>query len=362
MLNARDVSEIRKNIEPKCCAIKRMAGVYVNSEKEKLLYINEPFLSLDESVFYKYLGLAKDVFGKRIGDNMLSVPFGEQQDSKKLLTGIVDGGLRQDESLDLLYDRIIEHYSYPGNYLILLWWDSYDVPKAASDRILMDESEEVYEYIICAICPVTLAAAGLSYHTEKHVFDNRVRDWVVQKPACGFVYPAFEERTTEADKVMFFNAKPAEPEHELMELGLQTVPTKTISEIVSAFNKIMIRAFDGTQEATELSTLIFRQLYLLTMDDPDMILTAAGLEKACMDAGLGEYIAELVSKEYGEVLGYCEVKAEWLLSKGMIAKIEAFKEEQEWKRKCKEAAKTIENMAGVETQLSKELRELAARK
>lgn len=38
--------------------------------------------------------------------------------------------------------------------LILLFHDAYDVITKTKDNAKLDESEEVYEYILCAICPV----------------------------------------------------------------------------------------------------------------------------------------------------------------------------------------------------------------
>ena len=40
----------------------------------------------------------------------------------------------------------------------------YDVPSRAEDHAKLDESEEVYEYLLCALCPVELSKPGLGYH------------------------------------------------------------------------------------------------------------------------------------------------------------------------------------------------------
>ena len=86
---------------------------------------------------------------------------------------------------------MIETYDYPGNYLILLFHDAYDVMKKTNDNMQLDESEEVYEYLLCAICPVTLSKAALGYREEENRIGSRIRDWVVGVPDSGFVFPAF---------------------------------------------------------------------------------------------------------------------------------------------------------------------------
>ena len=73
-----------------------------------------------------------------------------------------DSELKDESVLDEFYDKIIQNYYYPGNYLILLIHQVYDIPGKTSDGIDMeDASDEVYNYILCSICPVTLSKPGL---------------------------------------------------------------------------------------------------------------------------------------------------------------------------------------------------------
>ncbi len=361
MLTAKDINELKRRIAPERCSINRMAGVYVDTEKNKVMYINEQFLTIDESIFLKLLSIIRDVFSNKVNDNMLSVPI-EGADTQRVLESIIDDGLKSSPMLDCLYDRIIEWYTYPGNYLILLWEDAYDVPKMGKDGIIQDVSEEVYQHIICAVCPVELTAAGLKYDPDTKAIGVRIRDWAVCRPACGFVYPAFEERTVETDKVMFYTASPKEPQHALMEAGLELQGIKTISEIRTGFERVIAKALGGTEEAKRQMPYICEQLYLKVLDDPEHILTAAGLEEACKYAAMDEYVTEIIKRVFVEDMGKDLIKTEWLLNKRMVERVEEMREKEHWKSKCKEAARTIASLAGEETKLSKELSELAGRK
>ena len=100
--------------------------------------------------------------------------------------------------LDEFYQRIIDMYDYTGNYLILLVYSAYDVPGKTNDNILMDDaSEEVYRFILCSICPVNLSKPGLSYNNETNQIQKRIQDWVVSMPMNGFLFPAFNDRSTD---------------------------------------------------------------------------------------------------------------------------------------------------------------------
>ena len=89
-----------------------------------------------------------------------------------------------------MYEKIMNLYSTVGNYLVISLYDAYDVPREGTDGFSQGESEEVFRYIYTCICPVNLAKAALSYHEDENVFAARIRDWVVEMPDVGFLYPA----------------------------------------------------------------------------------------------------------------------------------------------------------------------------
>ncbi len=72
-----------------------------------------------------------------------------------------DEKLADDETVDTFYNKVIENYEYGENYYIILIHSAYDVPGKASDNEEMfDASEEVYNHILCCICPVKALRAG----------------------------------------------------------------------------------------------------------------------------------------------------------------------------------------------------------
>lgn len=126
--------------------------------------------------------------------------------------------LEDDQLLEEFYDRIIESYDYSENYYIVLIHAMYDIPGRASDGTEMyDASEEVYEYLLCSICPVSLSKAGLSYHAESNCIQDRIRDWVVGMPDKGFLFPAFNDRSTDIHGVLYYTKKSEDLQQELIE-------------------------------------------------------------------------------------------------------------------------------------------------
>ena len=116
---------------------------------------------------------------------------------------------------------IIDNYDYVGNYLILVIHDAYDVPGRTRDGLEMeDASDEVYEYILVSICPVNLSKPGLSYDAEENSFRNRIRDWVVGAPDTGFLFPAFNDRSTDLHSALYYSKNGEELKEAFVELLL----------------------------------------------------------------------------------------------------------------------------------------------
>ena len=72
----------------------------------------------------------------------------------RILHGMRSCGLKNDALMDTFYEIIAEKYQTKNDYAILVFHDRYDIPAKAADKERLGESEEVFEYLICAICPL----------------------------------------------------------------------------------------------------------------------------------------------------------------------------------------------------------------
>lgn len=211
-MNKKEVLEIRKQFTPVNCAITRICGCYVDHEKSKKLQTKEAFLSLPEEEAFKYFDIFRKTMSGSIGKNLLNLDYSiDKEDSNHphgLLMDLRESKLQDDTLLDLFYDSVIENYDYNENYYIILIHGMYDIPGKASDgEEMFDASDEVYEFIMCSICPVKLSKAGLSYDAHDNRIEDRVRDWIVDNPDKGFLFPAFNDRSTDIHSALYYTRK-----------------------------------------------------------------------------------------------------------------------------------------------------------
>lgn len=245
MLLNRDILEVKRRFKKEACTFTKMCGCYVDSNKNKVVELNENFLNLDDEEFYKYLEIAKKVLSGTIGNNLLELNFSKEEEGQggrqQYLLGLRESGLKNPELLSHLYDMIIENYDYVGNYLILIFHDAYDVMTKTKDDLRLDESEEVYTYLLCAICPVNLSKPGLGYREAENRIGVRIQDWVVSVPDVGFLYPSFIERSTDVNTVTYYVRDAKDSHADFIQSVLGCEAKRTATEEKDAFHGIVKR-------------------------------------------------------------------------------------------------------------------------
>lgn len=224
-MNKKEISEVRKQFKPENAVIGSICGCYVDAEKEKRLVFRQAFLSLSEEEVFKYCDIFRRTLSGTFGKNLWNMEFPMEQErpegTQAFLLRLRECNLTDDKLLLEFYDKVIESYVYPENYLILLIDATYDIPGKASDNLEMfDASDSVYHFLLCSICPVNLTKGGLCYNPVSNAIEERVRDWVVDVPAKGFLFPAMTDRNTDIHSAVYFSKKPEELQEDLIETVL----------------------------------------------------------------------------------------------------------------------------------------------
>lgn len=224
-MNKKEISEIKKLFANENSVISTICGCYVDGDKNKKSMMREAFLSLPQDEMHKYMAIFRKCMTGTLGRNILNMEFAnaatEVTVSQQKLMDLRDSELKDDAVLETFYDEIIANYNTADNYLILLVYGVYDVPGRTSDGIEMeDASDEIYRHILCCICPVKLSKPGLSYNSEQNGFHERIRDWVVDMPAMGFLYPAFNERSADVNSILYYSSKAEELKFDFVETVL----------------------------------------------------------------------------------------------------------------------------------------------
>lgn len=221
-MTRKELNEIKSQYTLEDCGILRLCGCYVDGERNKITQFNENFLNLPEEEKHKYFDIFKKTLSGTPGKNLVDMKFNvdayADEGARTFLMNLRDSGLKDDRLLNEFYDRIINNYSYVGNYLILLINQVYDIPAVTTDNIEMDDaSDEVYSYILCSICHVNLSKPGLGYDEEDNNFHDKKQNHMVDVPDVGFLFPAFNKRSADENMTLFYTKDVSEFEDGLID-------------------------------------------------------------------------------------------------------------------------------------------------
>lgn len=310
-MNKKEVLEIRKQFTNENCAITRICGCYVDAEKQIRTELKEAFLSLPEEEIYKYFEIFKKTLSGTPGKNLLNMEFPLDQEipggTQAWLLKLRNSRLTDEILLEEFYEKIIGSYAYGENYYIILIHAAYDIPRKASDGAEMfDASEDTYEYLLCSICPVKLSKAGLCYNAEKNSIEDRVRDWIVEAPAAGFLFPAFHDRNTDLHSMLYYTKNPEALQPALMEEVFGCRAPLSAKEQKETFGEFLTEALGENCDYDTVVTIheSLNEMVEEAKEEPEApVLTKVQVKELLRQSGAKEEVLEHFEEQYDQILG-----------------------------------------------------------
>lgn len=311
-MREKEIAEIRRRLQPERHAVTHIYGCYVNEDKEIIASFAQSLGLMPQDEQEKYLALFRRTLSGTVHKNLIDISFPTQAvasgDEHRLLMDLRKSELKSDEVRKIFYEKVMETIPVKGNYLILLLHNRYDVPFKGKDGAQGDSSE-VYSYIQCAICPVKLSKAALSYKASESEFHNTEPGWVVAAPELGFLFPAFDERSTNIYGALYYTHDVKESHAEFASgiLGVE-VPMPAAQQ-KDTFGGVLHGALDedctldavkGVHE--ELCQMI--QLHKESREQEPLVITEKDLGAILENHGVSEEKVEAfcgkMAEEFGE--------------------------------------------------------------
>lgn len=207
-MNDKEIAELRRRFRAEKTSISRIRGAYVNEKREIISEMDQSVALMSETEADEILSLLKKTMSGKVDTNLIDISFTTKQVMESpeylLLSQLRESALQDNDLIHTFYKKIIDSLQMEGNYMILLAYDSYDVFTYRKDGAKDDESSELFRYILCAVCPIKMAKPTLSYYVRENCFRNVVADSVISPPALGFMFPAFDNRSTNLYGALYY--------------------------------------------------------------------------------------------------------------------------------------------------------------
>ncbi|MEG1889190.1 MAG: DUF4317 domain-containing protein [Lachnospiraceae bacterium] len=305
-MNKKEILEIKKQFSPENSTITRICSCYIDGEKNIKFKSKEAFHALAEEEAFKYHDIFKHTLSGTIGKNLLNMEFPlsceEEDGNQNFLLKLRDSQLNDDALIDAFYEKIINSYEYASNYYIILIHANYDIPGKSSDGTHMfDASDEVYEYLLCSICPVNLSKAGLSYNTEKNLMAERMRDWIVAAPLTGFLFPAFHDRGSDVHSVLYYSKNPEELQPSFIDQVLSSTLPLSASGQMETFQAILSDTLGEHCNFDAIKSIhdTLNELMEEHKDEPDpLIVSKYEMRHILEECEVGQDALDLLDEKY----------------------------------------------------------------
>ena len=313
-MNEKEIGELRRRQRRDRSNITAIYGCYVNDNKEIITQFRQSTGIMPENESDKYFALLRRVFSGGIGKNLIDITFKTSQVASSpehaLLMELRKSALKDEEKLQELYQKIIDNIQLEGSYVILLGCDSYDVPfKSKDDALQKDASEENYTYLVCAICPVKQTKANLHYVPEEKLFHDGAIQNLVSAPALGFLFPAFDNRSTNIYNALFYTRDIKAGQDQLIEALFNTAVPKPAAEQKKSFEALLSTCL-GEECSLDVVQTVHDQLsqrielHKESKVPEPLLITKEDVKEVLSSCGISEDRMAKFSVDYDEAFGF----------------------------------------------------------
>lgn len=313
-MNDKEIGEIRRHLRRDRSNITKIYGCFVNDNKEIITEFSQSTGIMPENEGDKYFALFKRVLSGSVGKNLIDITFKTSQvagsPEHKLLMDLRESKLGDDELLHSFFQKIIDSVTLEGNYLILIGCDSYDVPfKGKDDLSDSDKSEEVYTYLVCAICPVKQTKPNLHYVPEEKLFHDGAMNQPVSAPALGFLFPAFDNRSTNIYNALYYTHDIKVSQDALIEALFNTPVPMPAAEQKKCFEALLTTALGDECNLDVVQTVHDQlcqriELHKEAKVPEPLMIAKADVKEALASCGVSEEHLTKFSVDYDETFGF----------------------------------------------------------
>ena len=310
----KEIGEIRRHLRRERSNITAIYGCYVNENKEIISQFRQSTGMMPENESDKYFALLRRTLSGSIGKNLIDITFKTSQvagsPEHQLLMDLNKTQLKDDELREALCKKIIENVDIEGNYLILLACDSYDVPfKSKDDTYQKDQSEETYTYLLCAICPVKQTKANLHYVAEEKTFHDGAMAQMVSAPALGFLFPAFDNRSTNIYNALYYTKNTKEAQDALVEAVFNTPIPKPAAQQKQSFEALLTTSLGDECNLNVVQTVHEQisqriEMYKEAKVAEPLMISKEDVKEVLSSCGISDANMAKFSVDYDEVFGF----------------------------------------------------------
>mgnify|MGYP004711613535 FL=1 len=311
-MNEKETGEIRRRIKLGKCAVNYIYGCFVNEKKEVVSSFRQSLGLMDNDDADNLLSIIRKTLSGTLGKNLIDLPYKNQQvvdsDEHRLMSALRTQAPESEEAINIFFNATASTLVMGNNYLILLIQDSYDVPQYGSDESRIEDSSSVYNYCLCAVCPVKQSKQALGFVAHENAFKTLAANQLISPPEIGFLFPTFDDRTANIYDILYYTKNTADNHPEFIENILRTEVPMPAEEQKEVFNSIIEETLSedcNLEVAVNVRDVLCEKIeeHKQQKDEDPPVITKKSVSNILTNCGINEERVKSFEDKFDESFG-----------------------------------------------------------
>lgn len=311
-MNEKETGEIRRRIKLGKCAVNYIYGCFVNEKKEVVSSFRQSLGLMDNDDADNLLSIIRKTLSGTLGKNLIDLPYKNQQvvdsDEHRLMSALRTQAPESEEAINIFFNATASTLAMGNNYLILLIQDSYDVPQYGSDESRIEDSSSVYNYCLCAVCPVKQSKQALGFVAHENAFKTLAANQLISPPEIGFLFPTFDDRTANIYDILYYTKNTADNHPEFIENILRTEVPMPAEEQKEVFNSIIEETLSedcNLEVAVNVRDVLCEQIeeHRQQKDEDPPVITKRSVSNILTNCGVSDERVKSFEDKFDESFG-----------------------------------------------------------
>ena len=319
-MNKKETSEIKKNFSDKSgfFIMEKILTAFVDAEKNVRYNNINSCLTMPVEEHDVYDETLKKVLNTNVGKSFIEYEFPneayDEGQPQNILYTLLKSELKDEAAAEDFVNHIANNIAYEGPFAIITAYCCYTIRKKDKNDEFADGEDEIYRYLLTAICPVNTSSDGFVFDSFNNEITKKLNtELIISKaPSDGFLYPVFSNRSTDVNHVMYYTKSATNPNISVVENVLGCTFVMSAENEKTSFQSILKSVAGDDLDYMLIKTVNekIQEVVDSSKDDTDKaVIDNNVLKDILTDIGVPEERVQMVEPVYEKVCGNAPLTA-----------------------------------------------------
>ncbi len=328
-MNKKETSEIKKNFSDKSgfFIMERVLTGFVDAEKNVRYHKTNSCVTMSVEEHDVYDETLKKVLNTNVGKNFCEYEFPneayEEGKPQEVLYSLLRSELKDDVVCENFMNHIANNIEYTGPFAVITAYCSYTIRTKDKNDEFADGEDEIYRYILTAICPVNTSSDGFVFDSFNNEITKKLNtELIISKaPSDGFLFPVFSNRSSDINHVMYYAKSASKPNISIVEDVLGCSFVMSAESEKTSFQSILKSVVGDDLDYMVIKTVNdkLQEVAEENKDDTDKItIDNTKLKDILTDIGIPQERVEMTDPVFEQVCGNTPLTVSNLIDKKTV--------------------------------------------